>query len=388
MGRIVHLTTVHPRADIRILVKEARTLAKETDHEVVLVVADGKGDAVDESGVRIVDIGATVGGRAGRLATAWRATGALRRLRPDVVHFHDPELIPVGILAKLRGARVVYDVHEDFPRAVMGRAWIPSPARKVVALVIRAGEAVAARVCDRVAAATPVIAERFPSGRTVLVQNFPILDELRPSEPPLSFVERPPHFTYLGTLSVERGAAVAVQAIERLNRPDARLVLAGTFSPASLENELQDLPGWGRTEFRGLLDRSQVASLLTSTRAGLVTFHPLPNHVDAQPNKMFEYMSAGLPVIASDFPLWRRIVSGEGCGLLVDPLDPTSIAEALQWILAHPEEAEEMGRRGQAAVCSRYRWAEEGSRMLEMYAALGMGTVEEHAISPRLEAGE
>src|SRR5690606_31066433 len=113
-----------------------------------------------------------------------------------------------------------------------------------------------------------------------------------------------------------------------------------------LQGQLEARPGWRHVRFLGWQPRTVLPGLMHDVRAGLVLFHPEPNHIEAMPNKMFEYMSAGLPVIASDFPLWREIIEGAQCGLLVDPMNPDAIADAMRWIDAHPEEAAEMGRNG------------------------------------------
>ena len=104
--------------------------------------------------------------------------------------------------------------------------------------------------------------------------------------------------------------------------------------------------------------------------AGLLFFHPEPNHVDAQPNKMFEYMSAGLPVLASDFPLWREVLVGTGAGRCADPLDPAAIGRAIESLLADPQAAQVMGRRGREAVMTRYQWTFEERKLLALYREL------------------
>jgi len=101
-----------------------------------------------------------------------------------------------------------------------------------------------------------------------------------------------------------------------------------------------------------------------------VTMLPLDSYVNAQPTKMFEYMSAGLPVIASNFPVYRKIVESADCGLLVDPLNPAAIADAMLWIMRNPSRAAEMGRNGQRAVADKYNWEHEAESLIATYEEL------------------
>jgi glycosyltransferase involved in cell wall biosynthesis len=117
----------------------------------------------------------------------------------------------------------------------------------------------------------------------------------------------------------------------------------------------------------GWLDRGGVSDILSHSMAGLVTFLPAPNHIQAQPNKLFEYMSAGIPVIASNFPMWREIIADNDCGLLVDPLNPADIANAIDYLVSNPEEAQRMGANGRRAVHKRYSWTSEEKKLFAFY---------------------
>ena len=367
-SKVVHLTSVHSPSDIRIFFKECRSLAA-AGYEVVLVAPGGKDRFVEGVQVRAITKAARRLERMTKIV--WAVYRAAVRERAEIYHFHDPELIPVGLLLRLRGERVIYDVHEDVPRDILSKYYLPVWARSFIGNVVEVIENFAARRFSALVSVTPHITKRFRNlnARVVTVQNFPLLDEL--ADDISSWQEREAAVAYVGMMTVSRSIREMVVALSLLPEGcTAELRLAGTYSPERLRDEVAKLPGWERVRELGFLDRRVVKQSLGRVRAGLVLFYPEPNHIYAGPNKMFEYMAAGIPVIASDFPLWREIVEGAGCGKLVDPLDPQAIADAIAYLLSHPEEAEAMGRNGRRVVEERYNWKNEEKKLLALYRKL------------------
>jgi glycosyltransferase involved in cell wall biosynthesis len=363
--RIVHLSSVHRDDDVRIFLKECRTLAQE-GFEVEYVVPTDRGGPRD--GVTIIPVKC----RRGRMARLFKVTLdifiASRRRRASIYHLHDPELIPVGLLLRLLGKRVIYDVHEDVPRDILGKHWIPRWARPCAAFVAACAEWFAARALSGIIAATPAIADRFPKRRTSLIRNLPLQSEF--AAPREKCDAARPVAVYVGLISVARGAGSMVRAINAVRDSSIRLTLVGEMDPPSLLEELKQLPGWDRVSYLGWKDRGSVVNLLATASVGLVLLHPTACFVTSQPIKLFEYMAGGIPIIASDFPLWRQLVVETGCGLCVPPEDADAVAEAIEWILGHPADAEEMGRRGQALVRDEMNWEREAVSLTSLYARL------------------
>lgn len=363
---------MHPRSDTRIFRKECTSLAHHYGN-VTLFVGDGRGDAVDATtGLKIIDIGAPLWrGRGGRIP--WQALRMLRTVwlaRPDVVHFHDPELIPLGLAMRLRGVRVVYDVHEDLPKQILSKHWISPWLRRPLAYVVRLFENTACRTFSALVTATPAITDRFKRlhPATVTVNNYPIEDELVDSG--LGSRERR-HVCYVGGITRVRGLSVILDALWQV--PGLRLSLCGPFESAAYEAELRRHPGWGQVDYLGVVDRSVMREVLASSFAGLVLFLPEPNHVDAQPNKIFEYMSAGIPVIGSDFPLWRQVIADRKVGVCVNPCDADAIASAMRSLRDSPETVAEMGARGARVVVEELNWSRESKVLIALYDSFEPG---------------
>jgi glycosyltransferase involved in cell wall biosynthesis len=361
--KICHLTSAHSRSDTRIFVKQCRSLASH-GYVVSMVVADNEGDEVRDS-IFIADVGKLPG----RLNRMFKTTGhELRRavgLNADVYHLHDPELIPVGLKLKSMGKRVIFDAHEDVPKQLLGKPYLGPIRLWALASVFSLYERYACSKFDGIVAATPFIRDKFLAinARTIDINNFPVIGEWEAATP---WEAKLDEVCYVGGIASSRGIRETLKALE-LVQSAVRLNLAGDFSEPLIEAEVKRSGGWSRVHELGYLDRVGVRNILGRSVAGLVTLHPIINYVDALPVKMFEYMAAGIPVIASNFPLWREIIEPNECGLCVDPLDPAAIANAIDYFVTHPDEARRMGENGRRAVLAKYNWAAEETKLLILY---------------------
>ena len=362
------MTTGHVPFDTRVFQKECRTLAA-AGYDVTLVA--GHDANVEVEGVHLVAVRIPRSRWERLLVAPWRVLRAALRVGGDVFHFHDPDLIPAAfVLAVVLRKKVVYDSHEDVPRLLLDREWLPRRLRHPISRTIALLERWIVRSFALVISAEDTGAERFRPVRALVVRNYVRSDEF-PTELP-EYSTRPRRITYVGDLTRQRGIPELVAAVG-LVPPDigAELVLAGRMNTPGLEADLHRSPGWPDTRHVGWLERTEVTRLLAESRVGAVTWHPTRKHAEgAVPVKLFEYMAAGLPVVASDLPAIRSVVARDGVGILVDPSDVAAIAEAFEWLLTHEDDAAEMGHRGREAVVAHYQWDSEARTLLDAYSDL------------------
>lgn len=363
LSRVVHVSSAHPANDPRIHDKECSTLL-EAGYDVEIIAT-----GIRPAGTPIpVTITWRPTSRAIRV-TAGAAVAILYALcrRPVLVHLHDPELAPFLPLLRICGIIAVFDSHEDIPAALRDKQYLSVAKRKVAG---RFGVRLVRyidRWCDGVVAATPSIARAFSSNKTCLVQNYPITSQWQTST---GFSERQ-HLVYIGGLSEARGAWHMLDAMQVLRRtcPDLRLKIAGNVS-AQLLRDLQGHPSWESIDYLGVLTREEVSALLGNSMIGLVLFQSAHNHVESQPTKLFEYMAAGLPVVASDFEHWRKLVDLPQAGLTVEPQDAAAVAGAVCQLVRDRKAAEDMGRRGQQMSESVQNWNTQGANLVRLYDSL------------------
>lgn len=364
--KVCVLTSVHEPFDPRIFYKQAKSLAK-AGYEVVLIAPHSRDEVVDSIKIRALP---PRRGRIKRILGTWKVLRWALEERADIYHFHDPELLLVGWLLKVvTGRPVIYDCHEYYPEAIMSRKWIPRVIRPVLGGLLRPVEAFFASSMS-----TVVVTEgqkaRFP--KAIVLYNFPLLSSYRTLQPAPPGSEA---LIYIGALSEERGVLLMIEALEALTSEGAKLTLVGRFDSPHTQAKVEALVRARgleqRVEIVGQVPHDAVGGYLREAAVGLVPLQPKSQYAQAVPTKMFEYMASGLPIVASDLPPTRRFMEGVGCGFLVTPTDPKAHAEAIDYLLGHPEEARQMGERGRRAFLEGYNWekAEEG-KLLQLYAGL------------------
>lgn len=367
--KICIVTTVHSPFDTRIFQKEANTLAK-AGYDVVLVVQHEHDEIIN--GIKLIALKKRKSRLFRIMFSGKEAFDAAMKQRADAYHFHDPELLPWMLyLRKKTGARILYDVHENVSQDILSKEWIPVYLRKIISIFFGIYEKKAVSKIDRVIASTCDIASNFKKEKTTVINNYPIISGGPKDVQEMKKKNFRNTLIYVGGLDDARGIEKIVLSLRFINpKYNAKLKIIGSFSEDYFERRIRRMPEWKKVEFMGFLPQKEAYKQMREASAGLVCFLPKPNHINAMPNKMFEYMLAGIPVIASNFQLWKKIIETDNCGVLVDPMKPREIAKAAELLLENSAMAKMMGENGRKAIIEKYNWESESKKLLEIYRVL------------------
>jgi glycosyltransferase involved in cell wall biosynthesis len=360
--KICHLTSAHSYDDDRIFLKECCSLSA-AGFEVHLVAPNTPNTII--KGVRLHGNNRKNQSRLIRTSiNLWSIYQKALAVNADVYHFHDPDLLILGLLLKIKNKKVIFDSHEDFPRDILDKDWIPKASRRLISRLYEKLENIISHCLDLVITASPIVDDRFRiiGCNTININNYPINEELVSLR--VNWQTKQKSVCYLGGINSNRGIFEMVAALENT---DIRLLLAGKFDSQSQRERAMAMKGWRNVDELGQIDRPGVKHVLQESMAGLSILHPIPSYTYALATKMFEYMAAGIPVIASNFPLWEEIVVSNNCGICVDPFNVKEIAKAINWIVSNPGEGRRMGENGRRAVIEKYNWENESKKLILSY---------------------
>jgi glycosyltransferase involved in cell wall biosynthesis len=352
--KICHITTVHKPKDARIFHRMCSGLAAK-GHEVTLIASS---PFTDEAAIRSSPWNKRIA-PAGRMSRVVLALRAALSESADVYHFHDPELISLGLALKLLrpSKTVVYDVHEDYPSMMLIKYWIPRAVRPLISQGAKIANALASLCLDGIVTADPGVQSDFGKtarDRSLVYYNFPVPELFKPSlndTPKADLV-------YIGGMSERSGIFILLEALALLAKkslyPTARLggYTDGEQGRIAIEEAIQNRGLQPQVYLHGRMLHTEVPDWIRSGRVGLVMLQPIPKFMKNIPSKLFEYWACGRAVIASDLPPIRPFFSDRRNGLLFSPTEPESLAAAIQYVMEHPAETKQMGRLAYAQVSS------------------------------------
>ncbi len=370
MTKVVHLTSVHHPYDNRILYKECSTLANN-GFKVVLIAPYTHDETVNGVQLRSVPIPARRLSRI--LFTTNKIYAQALKENGELYHIHDPELLPLVQLFRLKGKHVIFDMHENMPLALMTKPWIPRPLRSITKRFFAFIERIFLSKCA-VIFAEHSYQKHYPwiiKHETILNTSiFQEVNRYASSKKRNSFT-----IGYIGRIAQQRGSLVILEALSCLAQRGnmVHFDCIGPFSSKQHQNEvtsLVDSLNLQGVRFYGWQQPETGLAILARCHVGLAVLQDHPNYVESYPTKIFEYMGLGLPVIASNFPLYKDIIEKNKCGLCVNPADPAEISNAIQWLLQHPEKANELGERGKLTVIKKFNWNLEEIKLIKFYNQL------------------
>src|SRR5690625_602108 len=366
--KVVHLTTVHHPYDPRIYHKECQSLQR-AGFDVTLIAQEGSADD-QEKLVNHIPVKKYKSRMKRMFFGAMDAYKKAKRIKADVYHFHDPELLPVGWLLKKKNNIVIYDIHEDYVTSILQKNYMNPFLRKLIAKIYKVMEKLFLNKME-LCLAEKYYKDIYPTGKCIL--NYPMVNkrfmEHKREKAPLE-----PKLLYTGNVTYDRGALIHARIPLIDNRYSVHFVgkCAGTIAEEMYESAGKEKSNITIEGIDRFVEKEDIEKQYLSRNwlAGVALFPPTEHYMKKELTKFFEYMNAGLPVICSNFPVWERFMEKYQCGIAVDPYNDKEIHQAIEYLKENPEITKQMGENGKNAVKNELNWRSEEKKLIAWYNQL------------------
>lgn len=365
---IVHLTTVHIRTDTRILYKEVQSLSKK--YKTTLIVADGKGNSVNEN-VEILDLGKPKNRIFRILFYGLKAMATIKKRNISCIHIHDPELIMISLLLKIRGYKVIYDIHELVYEDIRTKGWISSKIIKnCIAWIYKKLEKMAMKFFDGIVLAEDGYKEYFEknykefNNKIEYVRNYPIKKMFINSNKEFPFPSgKENNLIYLGAISRDRGILELVNAMKFLDET-FKLFILGKWNDDALLNECKKSEGWTKVDNIGYVKPDKISMYIQQSKLGMCTLHKIENFAYTTPVKSFEYLINGVPLVMTDFEYWEKFY--HGASIFVNPYNSKEVAKKIKTLVLDNNKIDDMAKKGYE-LANKHCWENEEIRLFKLY---------------------
>ena len=355
--KILHCSISHLLDDSRIFYKECVSLAKE-NYDVTFIanmVNHDKFSKEEYNGVKLLHFKSQ--------KKIYKIFELLTlSFKYDIIHFHDFELIFYGIFLKFFKKKIIYDVHEDYRTVIFHRSKYNRLMKYIIYMIIKVSEYISNIMFDVIIVTTPKIKLNFTDRKSILIRNFPTI--LRKNNYIKNFANKKNIIIYIGTLSKLRGIKELILSTENLKQP-FELWLLGDWVNNDFKKECENLIEFSNTKYLGKIDHEDLQEYLIQATIGICILHPLDQYKDSYPLKVFEYMQNGIPVLMSNFNLWKNMF-GDACEY-TDPLNINMISEKISKLLNNVNKLETMSNLGQILIKDNYNWDTESKKLIDCY---------------------
>ncbi len=364
MKTICHITVKHTPYDTRIFHKECKSLSR---YYTVTLLAPAMHNSTAE-GITINALKPLPDGWIARMRYSLQYLFTLaRKQKADLYHLHDPELLPLALLLKRTGNKVIFDVHEDYAATLQEHGYSPALQR-----IFRFFNRQVAKSCGVILAESSYIS-RYQG----LARNYCVVENFCKPQDFTGFI-RPDRSTcnrlvYIGTIHSHRGAQYMLEILYRLQKGglNISLDLIGNITEPELLRKIEKLPYYPEIKnsvvWHGRLSLEESYTITREAFAGLCLLDYVPNHMESYPTKLFEYMACGLPVVASNIPLYKAVIERRECGITVPYDDAETATEKIAGLFANKEQLQQFGNNGPEAVRRNYNWNMEENILLDFY---------------------
>lgn len=358
--KICVATDVHPAHDPRII-KEIKSLKKIGE---VFYISPPGNPGIEVKHIQIP----LFKSRKERIMKGPREVFRIvQKIKPNIFHFHDPELIPIGIKIAKLGIKVVYDIHENYPAVFLTKNYVPKILRPILAWSVKTFEDYGAKYFAGVVAVTENVCERFSRKiPCALVPNYPDIKFLgKISRKRVS--DGKTRFIYVGSIDQDRAIIEMLTAYKMISEKyeNVEFLLVGTIFSKKLQKFIEEFHAKGFT-YHPPVAYEKSLQIVADSDVGMLVIHRNESKEISSPVKMFEYMYYGLPIIASDFSYWHHILDRGPCAVYVEPDDPISIANAMRKLINH-NEREKLSCQ---SIAKEFTWEKCESNLLNLYKNL------------------